>query len=197
MNIIYDEIHKNRHLIPFNLNLIIQLLHTNINYNYFEFGTFIFQQTNRTAMGLAFSPTNANIYMSITLRNVLQTQPHKPQLLKRYIDDIMMDTNEELKQLLRASNEFNPSLHFTYTYSQNSIDFLDLTIYKGTTLSYTLTLVTKTYQKPPNFYQYLHYTSNQTRQVHKAITTGGCIRCVQTNTVTVGLLVRAGRIANV
>ena len=100
-------------------------------------------------MGAAFSTTNANIYISITLRNVLQTQAHKLQLLKRYIDDIMMDTNEELKQLLRARNEFNPSLHFTYTYSQNSIDFLDLTIYKGTTLSYTITLDTKTYQKPP------------------------------------------------
>ena len=108
MNIIYDEMHNNRHLIPFNPNLIIQLLHTNINYNYFEFGTFIFQQTNRTAMGVAFSPTNANIYMFITLRNILRTQPRKPQLLKRYIDDIMMDTNEELKQLLRARNEFNP-----------------------------------------------------------------------------------------
>ena len=96
-------------------------------------------------MGVAFSPNNANIYMSITLRR----QPHKPQLLKRYIDDIMMDTNEELNQLLRAHNKFNPSLHFTYTYSQNSIDFLDLTIYKGTTLSYTLTVDTKTYQKPP------------------------------------------------
>ena len=100
-------------------------------------------------MGVAFFPTNANIYMSITLRNVLQTRPHKPQLLKRYVDDIMMDTNEDLKQLLRARNEFNPSLHFTYTYSQNSIDFLDLTVYKGTTLSYTLTLDKKTYQKPP------------------------------------------------
>ena len=194
MNLIYDEIHKNRHLIPFNLNLIIQLLHTIINYNYFEFGTFIFQQTNRTAIGVAFSLTNANIYISITLRNVLLTQPHKPQLRKRYIDDIMMDTNEEL---LRARNEFNPSLHFTYTYSQNSIDFLDLTIYKGTTLSYTLTLDTKTYQKPLNLYQYIHYTSNQTRQVHKAITTGECIRCVRTNTVSIGLWVSARRIAKI
>ena len=52
---------------------------------------------------------------------------------KRYIDDIMMDTNEELKQLLRARNDFNPSLQFTYTYSQNSID---LTIYKGPNISY-------------------------------------------------------------
>ena len=107
----------------------------------------------------------------------------------------MMDTNEELKQLLKARIEFNPSLHFTYTYSQNSVDFLDLTIYKGPTLSYTLTLDTKTYQKPPNLYQYLYYTSNQTRQVHKAITTGVCIRCVQTNTVSVALWVIAGMIA--
>ena len=162
MNIIYDEIHKNRHLIPFNPNLIIQLLHTNINYNYFEFRTFIFQQTNRTAMGVAFSPTNANIYMSITLRNVLQTQPHKLQLLKRHIDDIMMDTNEELKQLLRARNEFNSSLHFTYTYSQNSIDYLDLTIYKGTTLSYTLTITQRHTRNPRTFSNI--YTIPQTKQ---------------------------------
>ena len=59
-------------------------------------------------MGVAFFPNNANIYMSITLRNVLQTQPHKPQLLKRYVDDIMMDTNEELKQLLRARTYSTP-----------------------------------------------------------------------------------------
>ena len=169
MNIIYDEIHKNRHLIPFNPNLIIQLLHTNINYNYFEFGTFIFQQTNRTAMGVEFSQTNANIYMSITLRNVLQTQPHKPQLLKRYIDDIMMDTNEELKQLLRARNEFYPSQKLHLHIFPKLHRFLRFDNIQ--TLSYTLTMDTKTYQKPPNLYQYLYYTSNQTRQVHKTITT--------------------------
>lgn len=140
MNVIYDEMYNNRHLIPFNPNLIIQLLHTNINYNYFEFGIFTFQQTNGTAMGVAFSPTIANIYMSVTLRNFLQTQPHKPQLLKRYIDDITMiwnNTEEELLQFLTALNTFHPSLHFTYTYSYNSIDFLDLTIYKGPNFSPT------------------------------------------------------------
>ena len=103
--------------------------------------------------------------MSITLRNFLRTQTHKPQLLKRYIDDITMiwtNTEEDLLQFLTALNTFHPSLHFTYTYSYNSIDFLDLTTYKGPNLSSTHTLDTKTYQKEQNLYQYLHYTSNHT-----------------------------------
>ena len=49
---------------------------------------------------------------------------------------IWTDINEELLQCLIALNEFYSSLHFTYTYYQNSIDFLDLTIYKGPTFSY-------------------------------------------------------------
>ena len=61
----------------------------------------------------------------------------------------MMDTNEELKQLLRASNEFNPSLHFTCTYSKISIDFLDLTIYKGTQPYHTPLLWTQKHTRNP------------------------------------------------
>ena len=39
--------------------------HYLINYNYFETGTFIFQETNWTAMGVAFSHNIANIYMPL------------------------------------------------------------------------------------------------------------------------------------
>ena len=176
--------HNRRHLLPLNPNLLIQLLHINVNHNYFEFGTNIFQQTKGTAMGAAFSPTIANIFKSITLRHFLRTQ-QQPLLLKRYIDDIILiwnDNEESLKHFLTALNTYHPSLRFTYTYSANSTDFLDLPIYKGPEFIYTNILDTKTLQKLQNLYQYLHFTSSHNKLVHKAIITGECIRYVRTNT---------------
>ena len=53
---IYDQMHQRRHLLLLNPNLLIQLLHINVNYNYFEYGPLTFQQIHGTAMGTAFSP---------------------------------------------------------------------------------------------------------------------------------------------
>ena len=130
------------HLLVFDPRLIICLLHTNINYNYFTFADLTFQQTKGTAMGAAFSPTIANIYMSTILRDFLRSQTTQPLIIKRYIHDILMiwtDTTEEL-------NNFLTNLNFTHEYSYLTIDFLDLTIYKGTHFPYTNLLDTKTFQ---------------------------------------------------
>ncbi len=70
--------HIYRHLIILDPNLIIRLLHTNINYNYFEFAGLIFQQIMGTAMGTALSPTIANIFMSVILSKFLHTQRSQP-----------------------------------------------------------------------------------------------------------------------
>lgn len=131
LQIIYKEMFKKRHLIlP---NLIIRLLHINVNYNYFTFAGFLFQQTHGTAMGAAFSPTIANIFLSVTLGKFLKTQPCQPLLFSRYIDDIFMvcPNKDTVDQLLSSLNCFHPNLHFTHTSSQTSADYLDLTIYKG------------------------------------------------------------------
>ena len=55
---------RNGHILPFDPNLIIRLLHININHNYFEFTSLIFQQIKGTAIGAAFSLTAANICQS-------------------------------------------------------------------------------------------------------------------------------------
>ena len=160
---IYQEMVHNRHLLPFDPNMIIRLLHTNINHNYFQFASLIFQQIKGTAMGAAYSPTVANIYMSVTIRRFLRTQRTQPLLLMRYIDDIIMiwtDTEEKLKDFLTDIDQFNPALHYTYQFSSSTVDFLDLTIYKGPSFLITNNLDTKTYQKPHNLYQYLHYSSS-------------------------------------
>ena len=89
---------------------------------------------------------------------------------------------KELDQFMLSLNEFNTSLHYTYQHSTTSVDFLDLTIYKGDTFPYTNVLDTKTIQKPQNLYQYLHYSSNHSRSLYKAIVTGELTRYVRTNT---------------
>ena len=138
-------------------------------------------------MGAAFSPTVANIYMSVVIRRFLRTQRKQPLLLSRYIDDIFFiwtGTEEDLIQFLTDMNNFNPALQYTHQHSSFSVDFLDLTIYKGPLFPYTNTLDTKTYQKP-NLYQYLHYTSCHPKTVYKSIITGELVRYIKTNTIEV------------
>ena len=180
---IYDQMHKRRHLLLLNPNLLIQLLHINVNYNYFEYGSLTFQQIYGTAMGTAFSPTS--LIFSCLYRKFLTTQTIKLLLLKRYIDDIFLiwtNTKETLQTFLNSLNNFHPSLKFTYTISQDSTDFLDLTILKGSGFQILNKLDTKTYQKQQNLYQYLHFSSEHTRNQHKAVVTGECIRYIRTNT---------------
>ena len=132
LDTVYQEMHTHSHLLTFDPNLIIHLLQININYNYFNL---VFQQVSGTAMGAIFSPTIANIFMSTILRKFLTTQAIAPLLLTRYIDDIFIiwpDTIPKLTKFLDDLNTFHPKLHFTHQYSTSTIDFLDLTIFKGT-----------------------------------------------------------------
>ena len=185
LNIIYEELHTHRHLLTFDPNLIIQLLHVNINNNYFTFNNFTFQQVKGTAMGAPFSPTIANIFMSIMLQDFLKTQQTHPLLIKRYIDDIFMiwtGPTLKLTSFLNDLNAFHHNLHFTHQQSPTSIDFLDLTIYKSLTFPFTNLLDTKTFQKHLNLYQYLHFTSDHPINIFKAIIKGECISYVRTST---------------
>ena len=129
-----------------------------MNHNYFEFADYFFTKLTGTAMGAAFSPTIANIFMSVFFRKFLYTIDEHPLLLTRYIDDIFLIWPKELN-LTKFTQALN-SITFTTTSSNNSINFLDLTIYKGNSFTNIKILDIKTFQKPNNLYQYLHLTSN-------------------------------------
>ena len=186
LEVVYNELHAHKHLLLFDPNLIIQLLQTNINYNYFTFDNLTFQQIKGTAMGAPFSPTVANIFMSVILRDFLQTQHKQPLLITQYIDDIFMiwtDSADTLDSFLHDLNSFHTNIQFTHKQSPSTIDFLDLTIYKGFPFHVTNILDTKTLQKQLNLYQYLHYTSFHPKNIFKAIIKGECIRYIRTNTM--------------
>ena len=183
---VYEEMNKLRHLLLFEPNLIIQLLHLCVNHNYFEFASLVFQQIQGTLMGAAFSPTIANIFMSVVLREFLGSQSHQPLLIKRYIDDlfILWEHGEALlKCFLSELNQFHQNLNYKHSYSSWEVTFLDLVGYDFQT---KLFLDTRTHQKPQNLYQYLHFSSNHPRQTFKALITGELIRYVCTNTTLNG-----------
>lgn len=185
LKVIYSEMNSHAHLMAFDPNLIIRLLQINMNYNYFNFSNLTFQQISGTAMGAVFSPTIANIYMSTIVRDFIQTQTVKPLTFVRYIDDIFMiwtDTHDKLNNFLTDLNSFHTNLNFTHEQSSFTVNFLDLTIYKGTHFHFTNLLDTKTFHKPQNLYQYLHFTSAHPPKVFKALIKGECIRYVRTNT---------------
>ncbi len=186
LHIVYNEMYTRKHHLLCDPNLIIRLLHmyTNVNYNYFNFCSLTFQQIHGTAMGASFSPTIANIFLSVTINNFLQTQHLKPLLLKRYIDDIFLiwpHSLDTLNAFLTSLNLFHLSLNFTHSLSSQQVDYLDLTIYKDITFPYTNILDTKTFQKPKNLYQYVHYNSTHSRTIFTGLIKAECIRYARTN----------------
>ena len=64
LNIIYEELHTHRHLLTFDPNLVIQMLHVNIN-NYFTLNNFTLQQVKGTAMGVPFFPTISYVHHAL------------------------------------------------------------------------------------------------------------------------------------
>ncbi len=183
LNIINQEMYNHSELLTFDPNLIMQLLLINIRNNYFEFANFTFQQIKGTAMGAAFSPTIANIYMSVFLRKFFSIYKYKPILLARYIDDIFIiwPKTSNFSSFIQHLNSFHSNIKFTNTTSTTTIDFLDLTIYK-TNHTNMQKLDIKTFQKPNNLYQYLEFSSNHSTSTYKGIIIGECVRYLRTNT---------------
>ncbi|KAK6172572.1 hypothetical protein SNE40_016201 [Patella caerulea] len=88
----------------------------------------------------------------------LKTASIKPTVWWRYIDDIFFiwpSTPDELFSLMDGLNQHTPGIKLTLEHSLNSINFLDVTIYRD---SYHK-IQTKLYTKPTDSFFYLHYTS--------------------------------------
>ena len=128
---VYIEMCTHTALISFPPNLIIALLHLCVNNCYFQFGDLTFQQHKGTTIGAPFSPSVANIFMSVFFRKFLISQETaKPLLLKRYIDDIFivwLESEEKLLSFLNAANSFHDNIKFTYEFSKERANFLDVT----------------------------------------------------------------------
>ena len=138
-------------------------------------------------MGAPFSPTVANIFMSVFFRRLTILTSTQPLLLKRYIDDIFFiwaDSKDNLERFLTTCNTFHQCISFTASTSTQSVDFLDVTVSLQQTGNGEWSFTCQTYQKPLNLYQYVHATSYAPRSQLKALITCECIRYARTCTDT-------------
>ena len=102
--------------------------------NAFTFNDEHFLQIHGTAMGSPMAPTYANIFMAVLEKELLLKAPNGliPIEWIRFIDDIFAIWThglDKLQHFLTYINEFHPTIKFDYTYSLETVNFLDTTIY--------------------------------------------------------------------
>ena len=158
------------------------LLRIVLQQNYFQFADKMYHQIQGTAMGTKMAPSYANIFMAELEEKLLSQYPIKPLLWKRYIDDILCfwsNTALELDKFIKYINHSHPTIKFTHESSPSSVDFLDLTIYKGHrhTASYILDI--KPFFKPTNKFQYLEYSSAHPKGTFTSLTKGELTRLLR------------------
>ena len=152
-----------------------QLLDFVTNHNYFMYNNNLYKQDNGIAMGTNSAVNLANLYMAKTFDHWVLSLPKTTlSLYKRYIDDLFLILNcteEYLKEFLALANRQVQGLTFTMNYDANTIDFLDLTIYKGQDR-----FLTKTFNKSISKFLYLPKSSCHHPAVFRGFIKGEFIR---------------------
>ena len=149
--------------------------------NYFTFNRQMYIQKQGTAKGTTMVPNYAIIFMHYLESNLLNKSTLKPKTWLRFIDDIFMIWPHGIQTLtlfMDMINSHHPPINFTYEYHKQEIPFLDKIVYKTENNK----LFTRTYPKPTDNKQYLHFHSAYPRK--------------QKESVPYGLLIRSKRICS-
>ena len=145
-----------------------------LNNNDFRFGDNIYLQTSGTAMGIPFAPDYANNCCAKVEVPFLQRMKEiglEPLIWLRFIDDVFCLWQHKIEDWHYFHSELNkahPSFSFTGTINSQSVDFLDVTIYKGPRMADNY-LDTKVYTKPTDTHQLLETTSSHPKHTFKGI----------------------------
>jgi len=141
---------------------ILQLLKLSLENNDFQFNNEWFLQTFGTSMGKKWAPNYANIFMAQFEEQAMSKCSKTPNLYLRFLDDIFIlwpHTMEDFDKFLTTLNNHQPTIKLKPTVSQYSVDFLDVTIFKGHTFQTSNVLDTKVYFKPTDTHELLHKLS--------------------------------------
>jgi hypothetical protein len=154
---------------------------------YCQFNGQYYKQVHGTVMGTPVAPPYSNIYVASCLEAEAQARSECwPVLYKRFIDDgffIWERDEASLVAFLQMLNTILPNINLTWNYSQDSIDYMDLTITKCDTTGPAMGLKVTTYQKPHNQYMYIPYFSFHRRGVFKGFVKAELQRYAVTNTL--------------
>ena len=158
---------------PSNLS-IAELLTLVLTLNNFRFNDEHYLQIGGTAMGTRLAPSFANIYMYHFEESFVYNYHLQPNAWFRYIDDIFMIWNHGKDELLKFINHLNnacESISFSSEISQESLNFLDVTVKKRHNH-----LETDLYVKPTDRNTYLPYNSAHPKHCMSGLPYGQFLR---------------------
>ena len=158
---------------------IIKLLDISLSKNDFEFDNQYYLQVKGTAMGKRFAPAYANIYMATWEDTILPKCPKSPLHYYRFLDDIWgiwTHGEEEFQGFVQILNSHHPSIKIKPLSSPTSMDFLDVTTFRGPDFDITGQLDTKVFFKPTDSHALLHYSSFHPRHTFRGIVKSQLIR---------------------
>lgn len=159
-----------------------------LKYNLFTFGCLdnsIWHQICGTAMGTPCAPEYANLFLaSFELSDEFPalSRTHGVLYYKRYIDDVkaICRSKADWNKLLKHWNSVDPGqLKLTGECSDLSIDFLDLTIFKGPKFRRTHRFDFKLFVKPMNRFLYTPFSSYHTTLTKLGWIKGELIRIIR------------------
>ena len=113
---------------------IIKLLDISLSKNDFEFDNQHYLQIKGTAMGKRFAPAYANIYMATWENTILPKCSKSPIHYYHFLDDIWgiwTHGEEEFQVFTQTLNSHHPSIKVKPLSSPTSMDFLDVTTFRG------------------------------------------------------------------
>jgi len=158
---------------------ITRLLSNMLRNNDFCFNNEWYLQVGGTAMGKKFAPNYANIFMAEWEAGALNKCSKKPKCYLRYLDDIFIiwqHSKEEFTDFFNTLNSHHPNIKLKANIGENSISFLDVTIFKGEKFRQTGKLDTKVYFKPTDTHELLHKSSYHPPHTFKGIVKSQIIR---------------------
>ena len=103
------------------------------------------------------APAYVNLFMDELEKRLISQARVEPYVWLRYIDDVFMiwtGTEEELREFLTFINEAHDTIKFTWNWSRESINNLDVQI-----INNSGKIETDLYVKQTDKHQYLYYTS--------------------------------------
>ena len=128
-------------------------------------------------MGTKMAPKYANIFMH-QLETLLMLQSSEKNLQdSRYINDIWMVWTygrDTLLEFIDNANRLHPTIIFTYSFSPETVNFLDTTVHLINNH-----IKIELYTKPTNTHQYLHSSSCHSSHLIKNIPKSLALRIKQ------------------
>ena len=156
---------------------LLELLELSLCGNDFMFNEEYFLQILGMAMGNPCAPSCANLFLE-KLDKSCMSYFIAVLLFSRFLDDIFFvwtDTKERLLTFQDYVNNLIPNIKVTFTISEQSVNFLDLTVFKHMDEG-ICTLQTKPYFKETDTHQLLHTTSYHPKHIFKSVVKSQFIR---------------------